>query len=76
MPPKQVIELLNKYFAKVTKVIHKHHGTVDKFMGDGVMAMAFFDDCPAPHVSPTVFLHFTLQWRIVWLNLWHRTWDG
>jgi adenylate cyclase len=48
MHPKQVIELLNKYFAKVTKVIHKHHGTVDKFMGDGVMA--FFG---APRALPS-----------------------
>lgn len=37
-PPAQVIEQLNQLFATITPIIEKHHGTVDKYMGDEVMA--------------------------------------
>jgi len=38
MPPEEVIGMLNRYFDRVTAAIHRHGGTVDKFMGDGIMA--------------------------------------
>jgi len=38
MTPEAVVELLNRYFSEVTRSIHDAGGTVDKFMGDGVMA--------------------------------------
>ena len=34
----QVVSLLNKYFKAVTSAIFKYNGTVDKFIGDAVMA--------------------------------------
>jgi len=36
--PQEVIALLNDYFSEMTVAIHQHRGTVDKFIGDGVMA--------------------------------------
>ncbi len=38
LPPEEVIKLLNGYFTEMTAAIHKHGGTVDKFIGDGLMA--------------------------------------
>lgn len=38
LSPEAVITLLNRYFEEVTGAIHKHEGTVDKFIGDGIMA--------------------------------------
>ncbi|MGH8671629.1 MAG: CHASE2 domain-containing protein [Burkholderiales bacterium] len=38
MASETVISLLNRYFEAMTQVIHEHGGTVDKFMGDGIMA--------------------------------------
>jgi len=38
LPPEAVIALLNRYFEEVTAAIHQHGGTIDKFIGDGVMA--------------------------------------
>jgi len=32
-------QFINKYLAEVTPVIHGHHGFIDKFMGDGIMAL-------------------------------------
>ncbi len=37
--PEEVINILNEYLNLCTKAIFKYDGTVDKFMGDGVMAM-------------------------------------
>lgn len=37
--PEQVVELLNAYFTHTSKIIRKHHGDIDKFLGDGVMAL-------------------------------------
>jgi adenylate cyclase len=36
--PEAVIELLNRYFDRMAPAIHAHGGTVDKFLGDGIMA--------------------------------------
>jgi len=36
--PEVTIRLLNRYFSEVTACIHGAGGTLDKFMGDGVMA--------------------------------------
>jgi class 3 adenylate cyclase len=33
-----VVNLLNSYFGVVASVIHQHHGFIDKYIGDGVMA--------------------------------------
>jgi len=37
-PPKEIVELMNECFTELTTVIQGHGGTVDKFIGDAVMA--------------------------------------
>lgn len=37
--PEDIVAQLNVYFTKMVAVIFRHHGTIDKFVGDMVMAL-------------------------------------
>ncbi len=37
--PPYIVAMLNDYFELMVDAIHRHHGTLDKFMGDGIMAL-------------------------------------
>lgn len=39
MDPVELSELLNKYFTPMSEVITRHQGTIDKYIGDAIMAM-------------------------------------
>ncbi len=39
MPPEQVVKMLNAFFAEAVDAVERHHGIVDKFIGDCIMAM-------------------------------------
>ncbi|WP_186510701.1 adenylate/guanylate cyclase domain-containing protein [Caenimonas sedimenti] len=45
LPPEQVATVLNAYFTRMTAAVHQHGGTLDKFIGDAVMA---FWNAPLP----------------------------
>jgi len=36
--PQQVMGLLNRYYAEVSAAVHRYGGSIDKFIGDGVLA--------------------------------------
>ncbi|MFW6313880.1 MAG: adenylate/guanylate cyclase domain-containing protein, partial [Spirochaetota bacterium] len=39
MPPDQLVETLNQYFTVMVDTIMSHHGIVDKYIGDAIMAL-------------------------------------
>ncbi len=46
LTPYDVMYLLNRYFSQVGEIIEDNGGYIDKFMGDGVMAIFGIDDEP------------------------------
>jgi adenylate cyclase len=37
--PETVVKLLNLHFERMTKIIYEQNGTIDKFLGDGMMSL-------------------------------------
>ena len=46
-PPEKIVNMLNRYFSAMTDIIFAHGGTLDKYLGDGLMALF-----GAPTVTP------------------------
>jgi len=66
--PERVVKLLNRYFSAMTEIIFAHRGTLDKYIGDGLMALF-----GAPNASPNDALNavkaaVAMQRRIIALN--------
>ncbi|MBI5549576.1 MAG: adenylate/guanylate cyclase domain-containing protein [Deltaproteobacteria bacterium] len=58
LPPREVVAMLNEYFESIIEVVFKHHGTVNKVIGDAVMALFgapfVVDDAPMRAVQAAV----------------------
>lgn len=42
--PEELVSIMNKYFTAMVEIIHRHAGEVDKFIGDGILAIFGLDD--------------------------------
>lgn len=38
LKPKELTKLMNEYLTPMTRIIHQYRGTIDKYMGDAIMA--------------------------------------
>jgi adenylate cyclase len=68
MKPDEVVRLLNEYFNAMTEVLYKHSGTLDKFIGDAIMA---FWGSPYPqedHAYRACCCALDMRLRLVELN--------
>ncbi len=54
LSPIELTELMNQYLSPMTQVIHHHRGTIDKYMGDAIMAFWGAPVADAAHASHAV----------------------
>jgi adenylate cyclase len=75
--PEQVAEMLREYLTEMTEVVFRHGGTVDKYIGDCIMALynAPFDDLD--HAANAVRTALELQERTLTVSArWEQTLGG
>ncbi|MBL8145988.1 MAG: response regulator [Anaerolineae bacterium] len=61
MPPERVVEMLNDYLSLAANVIMSYGGTLDKYIGDGLMAIFNAPEDQPQHVRAALEAAITLQ---------------
>jgi class 3 adenylate cyclase len=65
LQPEQVDEMLREYLSVMTEVVFRHRGTVDKYMGDGIMALYNAPREDAEHALNAIRTALEFQERVV-----------
>lgn len=71
-PPEYIVDLLNEYFAEMIDVIFKYGGTLDKFIGDGLMAIFGTPIYYKDHAKRGVAAALEMQEKLKALNMRNR----
>ena len=66
-PPEKIVGLLNRYFSAMTDIIFAHGGTLDKYLGDGLMALFGAPTTPR-RCSNALNAAVAMQRRIIGIN--------
>lgn len=66
--PEKVVSLLNRFFSTMTDVIFEHGGTLDKYIGDGLMAIFGAPTASEEDALNAVKAAVTMQKRLRTLN--------
>lgn len=68
LDPDRLRDWLNAYFGVVSRVIHQHGGTVDKYMGDSVMAFWGAPEPSETHASDALYASRRIQEEVAVLS--------
>jgi adenylate cyclase len=71
--PKELIRLLNEYFSTMTEIILAHQGTVDKFIGDAIMA---FWGAPLPIADHATLASEAALEMLAAMRLLQKSWES
>lgn len=66
----QVVEILNHYFTQMTVAIHQHKGTIDKFIGDAIMAIWGAPIKSSTHALDAVQASIEMMEKLTQFNIW------
>jgi adenylate cyclase len=67
-PPERIVNLLNKYFSAMTDIIFAHGGTLDKYLGDGLMALFGAPTTTPEDASNALNAAVAMQRRVLGIN--------
>lgn len=67
--PEKILQLLNRYFSEMTELIFMHGGTLDKYIGDGLMALFGAPTASEEDATNSVRTAIAMQRRLEQLNV-------
>ena len=67
-PPEKIVNLLNRYFSAMTEIIFAHGGTLDKYLGDGLMALFGAPTATPDDASNALNAAVAMQRRMLGIN--------
>ncbi len=67
-PPEKIVSLLNRYFSAMTDIIFAHGGTLDKYLGDGLMALFGAPTATPEDASNALNAAVAMQRRLLGIN--------
>jgi adenylate cyclase len=67
-PPEKIVSLLNRYFSAMTDIIFAHGGTLDKYLGDGLMALFGAPTATPDDASNALNAAVAMQRRLLGIN--------
>ena len=66
--PEKIVGLLNRYFSAMSEIIFAHGGTLDKYIGDGLMSLFGAPTATPEDATNALKTAVTMQKRLVTLN--------
>jgi adenylate cyclase len=66
--PEKIVNLLNRYFSAMTEIIFAHGGTLDKYLGDGLMALFGAPTATPDDASNALNAAVAMQRRLLGIN--------
>jgi len=66
--PEKIVQLLNRYFSAMTDIIFAHGGTLDKYLGDGLMALFGAPTVTPKDASNAIAAAVAMQRRMLSIN--------
>ncbi len=67
-PPERIVGILNRYFSAMTDIIFAHGGTLDKYLGDGLMALFGAPTATPEDASNALNAAVAMQRRLMGIN--------
>jgi adenylate cyclase len=75
LQPEKVIQVLNYYLGQMTEVITRHNGTIDEFMGDGILVLFGAPICRETDAQRAIACAIEMQMAMEEINKTVQTWE-